>query len=169
MKQASWAVLAGVTFVVGLGACSTPPATVGGSEATPTASQSAVFEAKRNTLEVQDRILGFIPSESIADVERPLKAELRSCGEDYLWPGGARLTLQGTVDAQGLADTISASFASETGWEVGESPTAGVIGAELRHDDGARFTFVFSEDFAKLNVTSFSACFPFEPEAGKEY
>lgn len=158
-----------VAVVVGLSACSTTPATVSGTEATPAASQSAMFEAKRNTLEVQGRILSLIPAESVADIDHAVKAQLLGCGDDYLWPGGARVTLQGAVDAQSLVDSIAASFDGEAGWEVGASPTEGAVGAELLHDGGSRFTVVFSQDLAKVNVTSFSACFPFEPEPGKEY
>lgn len=150
-----------------LAACSAPPAAVSGADGEEPSAKAALFEAKRQVLAAQDQVLSLIPSDNVVSVDKETRAQLLGCGDDYLWPGGARVELEGELNQQGIADSAAERF--ETGWTVGPSPTASAIGFSLDHDDGRELTAVFSSDGTRFTVTAFSACFPFEPEAGVEY
>jgi hypothetical protein len=158
-----------VTIVLtALAGCSAPPATVSGSDADETSAATQLFEAKRLALAVQDDIIGFVPNENVASVDRTTKSTLLGCGDEYKWPGGARLTLQGTVDAAAIVEAIITHFEDVSGWELGPSPT-GTLGLSLDHTDGRRFTVVFNADSTLLTITTHSSCFAFEPEAETKY
>jgi hypothetical protein len=161
-------VAAAALFVcLALAGCSASPASVNGGEDEGDSSKSALFEAKRLALAVQDDILAIVPSENVASVDRTTKSALLGCGDDYLWPGGAKVSLEGTVDAAAIVEAIADAFAGAE-WTMGDSPTA-APGLSLKHTDGREFTVVFSADTTALTITTHSSCFPFEPEAGTKY
>jgi hypothetical protein len=163
------AAAAALLFCLTVSACSAPPAAVSGSDGQESSGKAALFEAKRLALDVQEDIISFVPSENVADLERTTKSALLGCGDDYLWPGGARIGLQGEFDPLVIIDSISGHFQTEGEWTLGDSPTASATGLSLAHDDGRKLSVVFSADSAKITITSFSSCFAFEPAAGTKY
>lgn len=170
LKTGGWrliAVLAAPALLAVLVACSAPPASVRGDDDEKPTANTVLFEAKRLILAVQDDVVSLLPRDNVASIDKETKAALLSCDKGFLWPGGTRVELEGTIDQQSVVDSAGELFDGE--WAVGPSPIASAMGFSLSHDDGRELTAVFSADASRFTVTAFSSCFPFEPESGKQY
>lgn len=126
--------------------------------------------AKELTIEVQEDLETFVPSDLVGEVHRVTEAPLLSCGPDeYMWPGGLRISLTGEADRAAIVDAVRARYGTAEGWTLEDLPADRGPAVKLVHDDGRAFFVDFSSESNEYRVLSFSSCFPFEPKLGVDY
>ncbi|WP_454132422.1 hypothetical protein [Microbacterium lacticum] len=111
-----------------------------------------ISEAKSQTLGVEDRIVGLIPAEYVAEVVRQPQGVLLACDEEHVaWAGGLDVAMQSDPDFTQILEGIESDF--------GAVNTYGDPKLTLVDQHNGTWIIGPMKSGAVLSVLSFSQCF----------
>lgn len=119
-------------------------------------------EGKAQSLEMQDELVGLIPSDWIAKRSTEQVSHVRTCGpsDAYSWMGLTSLTFTSPRDTDELVDSIAEHYKdSRFTVSIGKNPS-GYRRVDLTGVDGEGYLVApASKDLTKLTIDAWSPCF----------
>ena len=120
-----------------------------------------ISEAKSQTLGVEDRIVGLIPAEYVAEVVRQPQGVLLACDEEHVaWAGGLDVAMQSDPDFTQILEGIESDFGADARYtSTLETDTYGDPKLTLVDQHNGTWIIGPMKSGAVLSVLSFSQCF----------